>query len=130
MPQWAVAAEMSAGSCIISGMSRYVIRGSLTYELKDSPIRQFFDDRLSAGLKDAQAAYRTAAGPILVPGVPREAADAGTIGTAADWVMRFLVYPNQSPCLAAQGTAPSAGRAAAVVGRVGVDALGRAVAIF
>jgi hypothetical protein len=96
---------MSAGRCIISGMSRYVIGGPLTYELaqKDSPIRQFFDSRLSAGLKDAQAAYRTAAGPVLVPGVPREAADAGTLGTAADWMMRFLVHPNPSLRLAARG---------------------------
>jgi hypothetical protein len=96
---------MSASPCIISGMTRYVIRGPLTYELaqKDSPIRRFFDDRLTPGLKDAQAAYRTAAGPILIPGVPREAADAGTIGTAADWMMRFLVHPNPSLRLAAQG---------------------------
>jgi hypothetical protein len=78
-PRCPVAAGMSAGRYIISGMSRYVIRGPLTYELalKDSPIRRFFDDRLTPGLKDAQAAYRIAAGPILVPGVPREAADAG-----------------------------------------------------
>jgi hypothetical protein len=96
---------MPAGGCIISGMSRYVIRGPLTYELalKDSPIRQFFDDRLIPGLKDAQAAYRKAAGPLILPGVPREATDAGTIGTAADWIMRFLVHPNPSLRLAAQG---------------------------
>jgi hypothetical protein len=52
MPRCPVAAGMSAGRCIISGMSRYVIRGPLTYELalKDSPIRQFFDDRLTPGL--------------------------------------------------------------------------------
>lgn len=100
-----VAAGMSARRCIISVMGRYVIQGPLTYELsqKDSPIRQFFDDRLARGLKDVQAAYRAAAGPILVPGVPREAADAGTIGTAADWAMRFLVHPNPSLNLAAQG---------------------------
>jgi hypothetical protein len=96
---------MSARRCILNVMSRYVIRGPLTYELaqKDSPIRRFFDDRFGAGLKDAQAAYRAAAGPILVPGVPRETADAGTIGTAADWMMRFLVHPTPSLGLAAQG---------------------------
>ena len=90
---------------MISSMSRYVIRGPLTYELalKDSPIRQFFDDRLTPGLKDVQAAYRTAAGPLMIPVVPREAANAGTIGTAADWMMRFLVHPNPSLRLAAQG---------------------------
>ena len=58
---------------------------------------------LLPGLKDAQAAYRTPHGPLLIPGVPREAADAGTIGTAADWMMRFLVHPNPSLRLAAQG---------------------------
>jgi hypothetical protein len=96
---------MSAVQCIITVMGSYVIRGPLTYELaqKDSPIRQFFDDRLAPGLKDVQAAYRAAAGPILVPGVPREFADAGTIGTAADWMMRFLLHPNPSLRLAAQG---------------------------
>jgi hypothetical protein len=90
-------------------MSRYVIRGPLTYELslKDSPIRQFFDDRLAPGLKDVQADYRTKAGPIIVPGVPREAADAGTIGTAADWMMRFLVHPSPSLRLAAHGASLS-----------------------
>jgi len=98
---------MSASQCIISDMTRYVIRGPLTYELaqKDSPIRRFLDDRLSPGLKDVQAAYRTAAGPMLIPGVPSEAADAGTIGTATDWVMRFLVHPNPSLLLAARGAA-------------------------
>src|ERR1017187_969621 len=101
-PRRPQSAGMSAGRCIISGMSRYVIRGPLTYELalKDSPIRQFFDDRLTPGLKDAQAIYRTAAGPLLIPGVPREAADAGTIGTAADWLLRFLVHMNPSVRLA------------------------------
>jgi hypothetical protein len=86
-------------------MTKYAIQGPLTYEIaqKDSPIRQFFDDRLTIGLKEAQAAYRTAAGPILIPGVPREAADAGTIGTAADWMMRFLVHPNPPLRLAVQG---------------------------
>lgn len=59
------------GRCIISVMGRYVIRGPLTYELaqKDSPIRQFFDDRLAGGLKDIQAAYRAAASRDVVIGV-------------------------------------------------------------
>jgi hypothetical protein len=98
-------AGMSAAQCIISVMSRYLIRGPLTYELaqKDSPIRQFFDDRLTLGLRGVQADYRLDAGPLLVPGVGREAADPGTIGTAADWMMRFLVFPTPSLRLAAQG---------------------------
>jgi hypothetical protein len=86
-------------------MTRDHIEGPLTYELslKDSPVRQFLDDRLTPGLRDVQAAYRVGAGPMLVPGVPREEADAGTIGTAADWLMRFLVYPTPSLALAAHG---------------------------
>ena len=55
------------------------------------------------GLKDVQAAYRSGAGPIVVPGVSREEADPGTIGTAADWLLRFLVYPSPSLRLAAYG---------------------------
>lgn len=96
---------MSATGYIIGSMTRYVIQGPLTHELalKDSPIRRFFDDRLIPGLKDAQAMYRANAGPLLIPGVPREAADAGTIGTAADWMLRFLVHPSPSLGLAAQG---------------------------
>jgi hypothetical protein len=51
---------------IIGGMSGYVIRGPLTYELalKDSPVRQFFDDRLTPSLRDVQAVYRRATGPL------------------------------------------------------------------
>lgn len=88
-------------------MSTYVIRGPLTYELKqkDSPVRQFFDARFAPGLKEVQAAYRTGAGPLLVPGAGREFADAGTTGTAADWMMRFLVHPRPSLRLAAHGAA-------------------------
>ena len=83
-------------------MSRYVIQGPLTYELrlKDSPIRQFFDDRFTSGLKQVQATYRAEAGLVQVPGVPRDIADPGTIGTAADWMMRFLVHPTPSLQLA------------------------------
>jgi hypothetical protein len=86
-------------------MTRYTIRGPLTYELslKDSPIREFFDERLLPGLKDTQAAYRSGAGPIVIPGAPREVADPGTIGTAADWLMRFLAYPTPSLGLVAYG---------------------------
>lgn len=83
----------------------YVIRRALTGELdlKDSPVRQFFEARFSPGLRDLQRSYRAAAGPILVPGVPPAEANAGTIGTAADWLMRFLVHPTPSLELAAAG---------------------------
>jgi len=83
----------------------YVIRRPLTGELdqKDSPVRQFFEARFSPGLRDVQASYRAAAGPILVPGVPPAEANPGTIGTAADWLMRFLAHPTPSLGLAASG---------------------------
>jgi hypothetical protein len=96
---------MSARWRILSGMTTCVIQGPLTHELalKDSPIRQFFDDQLTPGLKDAQAAYCSDIGSLLILGVPREAADSGTIGTAADWMLRFLMHPNPSLGLAAHG---------------------------
>jgi hypothetical protein len=67
---------------MISGVTRYVIQGPLTYELslKDSPIRQFFDDRLTLGLKDAQATYRSAAGPMLIPAYPASKPTRGRSG--------------------------------------------------
>ena len=96
---------MSVCWSIISDMDRYIIQGPLTTELalKGSPIRRFFDDRFTPGLKDVQDAYRAEAGPLLVPGVAREVADAGTIGTATDWMLRFLVHPNPTLHLAAHG---------------------------
>lgn len=82
-----------------------MIQRALTGELsiKDSPVRQFFDDRFSPGLRDVQARYRIGAGPLVVPGVPQSEANPGTIGTAADWLMRFLVCPTPTLQLAAQG---------------------------
>jgi len=83
----------------------YVIRRPLTGELdlKNSPVRQFFEARFSPGLRQVQIRYRAGAGPMLVPGVPPAEANAGTIGTAADWLMRFLVHPTPSLDLAAAG---------------------------
>jgi hypothetical protein len=48
--EWLPLAVSTTAACpCINHMSRCVIRGPLTYELaqKDSPIRQFFNDRLS-----------------------------------------------------------------------------------
>jgi hypothetical protein len=50
-----------------------------------------------------QAGYRAGAGPLIVPGVPAAEANAGTIGTAADWLLRFLVHTTPSLSLAAAG---------------------------
>jgi hypothetical protein len=77
----------------------------LTEELKDldSPIRQFLDRRFTGGLPEVQRRYSTGAPALVVPSVPREAADPGTIGTAAEWLLRFALHPRPTLWLASQG---------------------------
>lgn len=72
-------------------------------KMKESPVRQFFDSRFSPGLRDIQARYRGGVWPLIVSSVPASAANAGTIGTAADWLIRFLVRPEPSLELANAG---------------------------
>lgn len=83
----------------------YKIERPLTAELADirSPVRQFFDSRFTSGLRTVQSRYRQS-GPVLtVPPAQRAEADPGTIGTAADWLLRFLVHPSPRLELAARG---------------------------
>lgn len=77
----------------------------LTTELdnKESPVRRFLDDRFTSGLRDVQRRYRQAAPALVVPSADRHEANPGTIGTAADWLLRFMVYPQPSLMLAATG---------------------------
>jgi hypothetical protein len=84
-----------------------VIRRPLTRELEDasSPVRQFLDKRFSSGLRDIQRRYREGATPLTVPGVPRADADPGTVGTAADWLLRFLICPKPELHLVMGGAA-------------------------
>ena len=79
----------------------------LTSELdsKDSPVRQFLDDRFTSGLRDMQRRYRQAALPLVVPSADRQEANPGTVGTAADWLLRFMLHPRPSLALAATGAA-------------------------
>jgi hypothetical protein len=79
--------------------------GPLTEELKDkdSPVRRFLDERFTVGLRDAQRRYRTAASALVVSSTPRQDANPGTVGTAADWLMRFMLHPRPSLRLAAMG---------------------------
>lgn len=69
---------------------------ALTRELDNprSPVRVFLDDRLSAGLKAVQARYRNDAPATIL--VPSGDAHPGTIGTAADWLLKFLIHPTPS----------------------------------
>jgi len=79
------------------------IRGPLTRELDDprSPVRVFLDQRFAPGLRAIQNRYRAEAPESLL--VPSGSANAGTVGTAADWLMRFLL--TRAPDL----TIPTAG---------------------
>ena len=79
----------------------------LTAELasKDSPVRRFLDDRFTSGLRDVQRRYRQAAPPLVVPSADRHEANPGTVGAAADWLLRFMLYPRPSLTLAATGAA-------------------------
>jgi hypothetical protein len=84
-----------------------ITRRPLTRELEDagSSVRQFLDARFSSGLRDIQRRYREGAPPLAVPGVARADADPGTVGTAADWLLRFLVHPQPELHLVMGGAA-------------------------
>jgi hypothetical protein len=87
--------------------TRSVISGPLTTELADirSPVRQFLDSQFTAGLRGVQRRYRDAAPALAVLGSPPSQANPGTTGTAADWLLRFLVYPAPHLDLAIAGAA-------------------------
>jgi hypothetical protein len=91
--------------------------GPLTEELrdKDSPVRQFLDKRFANGLREVQRRYRTDAPALVVPTAPREEVNPGTVGTAADWPLRFVLHPRPSLQLASMG-AVLCGRRAGLTG--------------
>jgi hypothetical protein len=82
-----------------------MIRGPLTAELntKDSPVRRFLDERFSSGLREVQRRYRQPSPVLVVPSAERLEANPGTVGTAADWLLRFMLHPRPSLALAARG---------------------------
>jgi hypothetical protein len=90
------------------------IRGPLTTEIADvrSPVRQFLSDRFTSGLRDLQRRYRQGAPPLAVPSALPAEANPGTVGTAADWLLRFLLHPQPSLKVAAVGAAMSGPRGA------------------
>lgn len=87
--------------------TRSVISGPLTAELADirSPVRQFLNVEFTAGLRDVQRLYREAAPALVVPSSAPSEAHPRTVGTAADWLLRFLVYPAPHLDLAFRGAA-------------------------
>jgi hypothetical protein len=73
----------------------------LTAALRDpgSPVRLFLERRYPAS-REIQRRYLGGAGPLLVPGT---SAAPATIGTAFDWMVRFMVHPGPGLDLAAAG---------------------------
>jgi hypothetical protein len=84
-----------------------MIRRPLTAELdnKDSPVRRFLDERFTSGLRDVQRRYRQANPALVVASADRQEANPGTVGAAADWLLRFMLHPRPSLALAATGAA-------------------------
>lgn len=74
---------------------------SLTAALSDrnSPARSFIQERFGRW-QDLQARYREAIGPLAVPGGQ---ANPATIGSAFDWMVRFMVHPRPDLRLALIG---------------------------
>jgi hypothetical protein len=57
-------------------------------DIKESPVRRFLDERFTSGLRDVQRRYRLAGPALVVPSADRQEANPGTVGTAADWLLR------------------------------------------
>lgn len=76
---------------------------ALTREIADpkSPVRRFLDERFP-DVRPVQRGYREGAPPLLVEG---NAANPATVGTAADWLLRFLLHPAPDVHLAMAGAA-------------------------
>lgn len=84
---------------------RYVISEPLTKELGNvrSPVRQFFDGYFGPGLRAVQKQYRDAQPSLVVPPAGKQGANPSTVGTASDWLMRFLMHPQPDMRLALAG---------------------------
>jgi hypothetical protein len=80
---------------------------ALTREIADtrSPVRRFLNERFTSGLADVQRDFRSSAPAMVVPTVPSDQANPGTIGGAADWLLRFLTFPHPDAQLAMAGAA-------------------------
>jgi hypothetical protein len=86
--QMALGQDKSSGSGVI-------INASLTSQLTItwSPVRRFLDARFACRLATVQRWYRESAPDLVVPGPDPREVNIGTLCTAADWLMRFLLHP-------------------------------------
>lgn len=82
-------------------MTTTPILGSLTRTLDDrrSPVRLFLAERFP-NIRDIQRRFREEAPAQVVPG---NEANPGTVGTACDWLLRYLVHPQPDVHLALMG---------------------------
>ncbi|WP_328415017.1 hypothetical protein OG470_22020 [Micromonospora sp. NBC_00389] len=80
---------------IISGWPALTV----TLSNRNSPARLFIQERFGRW-QDLQARYRESVGSLVVPG---SQVNPGTIGTAFDWMVRFMVYPRPDLRLALLG---------------------------
>lgn len=73
----------------------------ITQELKNakSPVRAFFDEWFPH-TQEVRRRYRQEAASLTVPS---SGAAAGTVGTAADWLLRFLLHPHPDVRVAMAG---------------------------
>lgn len=88
-----------------SGVRRGSIGGTLTASLKrrDSPVREFMQTTFGAGSADVQKEFRQTVGSLQVPPADLAEVNAGTLGTAADLLLHFLVDPSPRLASAAKG---------------------------
>ena len=82
-------------------MTTMPVFGALTRELDNpgSPVRLFIEERFPR-IRDIQRRYRENAPALVIPG---NEANPGTVGTACDWLLRFLVHPRPDVHLALMG---------------------------
>lgn len=66
---------------------------------KQSPVRRFLDNRFP-NMRDLQERYRQQAGSLVVPD---SSVNAGTLGGAFDWLIRFMLHPQPDLHLAFKG---------------------------
>lgn len=88
------------------GTVRAMPLDSLTREIEktQSPVRRFLN-QFTVGLKEVQRCYRQDAPSIAVEPVSNQDANPGTLGTAVDWLLRFLVCPSPDLVLPMMGAA-------------------------
>ncbi|GGK60941.1 hypothetical protein [Nocardia camponoti] len=69
---------------------------------KKSPLREYLDQRFP-DVRPIQAEFRRGSGPLLVDSATVNPANPATLGSAFDFLVRFLLVPNHAPVIALLG---------------------------